>query len=144
MLPGGVFPKPEGEELDAYLEWDDWKVLGCLHAGEGGEHGGRLARREHYREVHSTNESASREEIDKLRRIKERLGNLVADEYTAKKSWYKIESDIQVLEKSMLGAPLSKYSSVVKNLARINQIRLYAKPEDVAEAKKIVEEVNEE
>jgi hypothetical protein len=140
--PWGVFPKPEGQELDAYLEWDDWKVLGCLHAGEGGKHGDRLARRDHYREVYSTNESASRGEIGTLRSIKERLGNLVADEYTAEKSWYKIESDIQVLAKSGRGAPLSKYSPVVKNLAKINQIRLYAKPEDVSKAKTIVEEVN--
>lgn len=116
--------------------------MGCLHAGEGGKHGDRLARRDHYREVYSTNESASRGEIGTLRSIKERLGNLVADEYTAEKSWYKIESDIQVLAKSGRGAPLSKYSPVVKNLAKINQIRLYAKPEDVSKAKTIVEEVN--
>lgn len=30
MLPGGCFPKPADHELDEYLAWDDWRVLGCL------------------------------------------------------------------------------------------------------------------
>ena len=35
MLPNGCFPKPSDEELDNYLEWNDWRVLGLLARGKG-------------------------------------------------------------------------------------------------------------
>src|SRR5229473_4336611 len=52
LLPGGLFPKPEGNELKEDLAWDDWRILGELSDGKGGEHAERLARRNHYREVY--------------------------------------------------------------------------------------------
>jgi HD superfamily phosphohydrolase len=30
LLPNGVFPSPDPRNLDDYLAWDDWKVLGML------------------------------------------------------------------------------------------------------------------
>jgi uncharacterized protein len=69
LLPGGVFPKPEGRELNEYLPWDDWRVLGLLTEGQGGEHGRRLATREHYRRIYATPEVCSEEETEKLNRI---------------------------------------------------------------------------
>ena len=56
LLPGGLFPRPVGDELKEFLAWDDWRVLGALGRGEGGEHGLRLANREHYREIYHTPE----------------------------------------------------------------------------------------
>ena len=52
MMPGGYFPPPQRDQpgrpgLDAYLKWDDWRVLGLLAEGHGGEHGQRLATRDH-------------------------------------------------------------------------------------------------
>ncbi len=43
ILPDSQFPRPTGPDLDRYLEWDDWKVLGLLADGRGGEHGQRIA-----------------------------------------------------------------------------------------------------
>ena len=45
LLPGGSFPKPTDKELENYLQWDDWQVLGLLADGKGGEGGRRLADR---------------------------------------------------------------------------------------------------
>ena len=146
LLPDGVFPPPTGNGINQYLEWDDWKVLGHLHSGGGGEHGRRLAHRDHFREIYSTPEIASQAEMERLAAVKKKLGQRVAAEESAAKSWYKTgDPDIQVISgryKSR-AEPLSRYSSVVKNLAKNNQVRLYAKPEDAGSARKIAEGVGE-
>src|SRR5260370_36864746 len=54
LLPGHSFPRPVGAELAEFLMWDDWRVLGALAQGGGGDHGQRLARRDHFREVYHT------------------------------------------------------------------------------------------
>lgn len=133
LLPDGVFPTPEVDSLEDYLAWDDWRVLGLLASGKGGEHGMRLAQRRHYRQVFSTLEIATRAEIAKLDAIRRELGSLISAEAPASKSWYKTgDPDIQVVREDSGGgvAPLSLYSNVVKNLSKNNQIRLYSKPED--------------
>jgi HD superfamily phosphohydrolase len=89
LLPGGHFPKPSAEELPEFLAWDDWRVLGLLAAGEGGEHGRRLANRDHYRLAYKTSEVQTERDPEKLVRIRAVLGHLVAAEERAAKSWYK-------------------------------------------------------
>ena len=42
MLPNGIFSPPKGSGLVDYLQWDDWRVLGKLAEGNGGEHGVRI------------------------------------------------------------------------------------------------------
>ena len=147
LLPNGQFPEPVGEGLDRYLEWDDWKVLGLLSAGKGGEHGRRLAERDHYREVYHTPEVANQEEIEKLKQVRETLGSMVAAEEFAEKSWYKTGgSDIPVLLSvgNQRAAMLSDYSPVVKNLATTNQVKLFAEPHHAGEARKIVDRMLED
>lgn len=142
ILPNGVFPKPSGEDLDAYLPWDDWKVLGCLSAGGGGEDGRRLACRNHFRRIYATPEVCSDEELEKLARVKESLGNLLVAEEHAGKSWYKTgKSDIPVVSDARERAvsPLSRYSSVIASIKSNNQVLLYARPEDVSAARGAVE-----
>ena len=46
ILPNQMFPAPTLEGIDEYLRWDDWRVLGQLSEGKGGEHGNRLRKRE--------------------------------------------------------------------------------------------------
>jgi hypothetical protein len=142
MLPGGLFPKPRGADLDKYLPWDDWRVLGHLADGGGGEHGARLASRNHYRRVYATPEVCSDDEIEKLNRVKEHLGPLLAAEEHAGKSWYKTgKTDIPVISdvRELTVSPLSNYSSVIANIKSNNQVLLYAKPEDVPAAHGTVE-----
>ena len=146
MLPGGSFPSPTHEDgsvneksIADYLEWDDWRVLGLLNQGKGGEHGKRLATRNHYREIFHTVESPNEGERDECENVKEALGNLVVHEAVAGKKWYKLEeSDVPVQNTSRSEPnmkPLSSYSTLVKNLKPIAQRRLYVEKKKVEDAK---------
>jgi HD superfamily phosphohydrolase len=137
LLPGKLFPKPIGAQLDKYLAWDDWRVLGLLAKGRGGEHGERLATRDHYREIIYTSETPTPDELDRLQNWRDALAELLAAELSAEKSWYKAgPTDVQVLTEgpNPQVKPLSTYSSVVRSMEPIRQVRLYARPESRTEA----------
>ena len=128
--------------MPAYLQWDDWRVLGSLANGGGGEHGHRLANRQHYRRVYETPEVCTDEETKKLNRVKENMSSLLAAEEHAGKSWYKTgKTDIPVVSdtRERTVSPLSSYSSVIASIKSNNQVLLYAKPEDVPAARTAVE-----
>jgi len=139
MLPNGSFPPPTEQRIDEYLGWDDWKVLGALAAGEGGEHGERLASRNHFREVFHTREVPAQEDLEEYEQLRESLGELVAAEESAEKSWYKTgKPDIPVAgsAKPRTIQPLSKFSSVVKNMEANRQRLVFTRPECLEEARK--------
>jgi HD superfamily phosphohydrolase len=132
LISGGHFAPPAAEALDEYLAWDDWRVLGLLASGGGGEHGRRLASRDHFREIARTPESPSPDDLARLDEWRTALGDLLAAEIPAEKSWYKMGSaDVQVLAEAPTSEakPLSTYSSVVRSMQPIEQVRLYARPE---------------
>jgi HD superfamily phosphohydrolase len=140
MLPGGVFPKPERSDLKEYLRWDDWRVLGLLWQGEGGEHGERLARRSHYREVYHTPEAPNRRDLAELERVRRKLASLVSAEENAEKSWYKLgQEDVPVMSARRKVKTLSRYSSFVASMKPIRKVMLYVRPEDVAAARQKLE-----
>ena len=137
MLPGGQFPGMDEQGLTEYLAWDDWRVLGLLASGAGGEHGRRLASRDHYREIAHSSETPSPDELARLGEQRRLLGDLLAAEVPAAKSWYKVgPTDVLILAKPSEREvkPLSLYSSVVRNIQPIRQVRLYARPEHRNEA----------
>ncbi|MEO8659504.1 MAG: HD domain-containing protein [Bryobacteraceae bacterium] len=135
LLPGGQFPSPG--DLNNYMAWEDWRVLGLLSNGGGGEHGRRLCDRDHYRLVYQTSEVQSEKDREKLQAAREALGDLLAGEVPAAKSWYKTGvTDIAVIEEqSRRTRPLSEFSKVVKSLGANNQVLLYSRPEDRREAR---------
>ena len=137
ILPNSLFPNPINE-LDAYLDWDDWKVVGALKDGKGGEHGKRLADRNHYREVYHTPETPGREDVERFEEVKAALGDLVVAEVPATKSWYKAgSSDIPVVSEAEDGriVPLSLHSSIIGSLKSNAQILLYSRPENAETAR---------
>jgi len=139
LLPNGIFPKPA--ELDEYLNWDDWRVLGMIAAGGGGEHGRRLATRSHFRKIYHTPEVTTRPDLKKLDRVRKAIGPMLAAEESAVKSWYKTDkTDIPVLGQARKLAPLSSHSPVLASLKKNNQTLLYAKPEDAENARQRAEE----
>lgn len=128
ILPGGLFPKPEGAGLKEFLKWDDWKVVGLIGRGKAGEHGRRIIERNHYREIYHTHEVCTDKDLRELRKMKAKLGNLVVAEETAKKSWYKTgNTDIPVISRvtSPQVQPLSKYSKAIEGMKENNQVLLY-------------------
>ena len=143
MLPGGVLPSPEEGEIDGYLEWDDWRVVGLLAGNQGGDHGRRLRERDHYRQIWESPESPLTEAQDRLDEVRAALGDLVAAEAPSEKSWYKTgDPEIQV---ATVGSdelkPLSDYSPVIKQLkeAPHRQVRMYSLPEKANEARRVLQ-----
>ncbi len=144
ILPKGKFPPPTGEQLEEFLKWDDWKVLGALANGEGGEHGKRLCARNHYRLVYKSPEVLGPQGGVFVNKLRKELGGLLAEEFEAAKSWYKAElADISIVNDLNPEdvRPLSSYSNIVKKMVPNNQIMFYAKRENVDEAKLKIKEV---
>jgi uncharacterized protein len=138
ILPGGTLPRPDEAGIEEFLKWDDWKVLGLLSNGAGGEHGRRLRERDHFRSVYHTTETPSLEELEELENVRKELGGLVIAEGNGAASWYKTgKLDIPVLSdvRNRITEPLSKRSKVVAAMSPNNQVLLYVRPEDVPEAK---------
>jgi hypothetical protein len=128
ILPGGIFPNPESA-LDAYLDWDDWKVLGELKDRRGGEHGRRLCDRNHYREIYHTPEAPEREDMARLQEIKDALGPLIVAEVSAEKSWYKAgPSDILIVSEAE-GQIWALYEAVLFPILLASVIRFSSRRE---------------
>ena len=139
LLPNGLFPK--STELGDYLKWDDWRVLGLLSEGKGGQNGTRLTTRNQFRNIYSTPEVARLSDMSELESVKTKLGALIVAEESASKSWYKTGTpDIRVVSESKSPLPLSKYSTVLANLKANNQVLLYVSPENLNEAKQKLQE----
>jgi HD superfamily phosphohydrolase len=145
------FPPPTSvENLHRYLKWDDWKVLGRLAEGGGGEHGEIIRNRNHYRWVHQTPEAPSTSDMELANSIIDSLADQIKLTDTADKSWYKFskEEEIHIINdidsRHEKAKPLSKMSSVVKGLPTIRQIRLYSTKEEKEEVRKRIEDLRQE
>jgi len=146
MLPGGRFPRPVGDELKAFLAWDDWRVLGALGRGEGGDHGRRLASRDHYREVYHTPEAPRPMDLRRLEQVRQALGDLLMAEEIADRSWYKVgKPDIPVITNNPIPEviPLSRLSSAISGLAPVEKVMLFCRKEDFEEARRRLSSVSQ-
>jgi uncharacterized protein len=141
VLPEGHFPKPVGTDLDEFLKWDDWRVLGRLADGGGGEHGRRLCERNHFREIYHTPETPKQKDLTRFEKICDDLGEKLRVVVPAEKSWYKVdETDIPIQSDNPGNqiVPLSKLSSTIAGMKPIRKRMAYSSPEDQEEAKRIV------
>lgn len=141
----GKFPPPTAKDsLKEYLEWDDWRVLGLVQAGHGGEHGRILKERKHHRCVYQTNEVPTVNDIIELENVTEKLGDLVCFIDHAENSWYKFgKEDITIFEnitneKKPDTVLLSNLSSVVRGLNAVKQKRVYVPLDRKKEARGIL------
>jgi uncharacterized protein len=128
-----VFPSPDClENVNLYLRWNDWSVLGMIDAGEGGEHGEIIRKRNHYRAVYETREVTQDKDIIFFNKLCEVIGPELAFIDLSKKSWYDPHNeDIMILKDDASGdkaTPLSQLSSVVHGLSTVNQYRIYVDP----------------
>lgn len=138
ILPGGRLPPPDDEHIEAYLGWDDWKVLGALAERRGGEHADRLRKRLYFKQVWATPELASAEDKLLFDRVQEQLKDLEPVRKGAPTYWYKLGYD----EEIMIGSendpsrpvPLSKCSNIVGGLQASERLRLFVDRDYVAEA----------
>ncbi len=136
-------PPTTKENVEEYLKWDDWRVLGMISDGRAGEHGRIIIDRKHHRAVVETPETPSPEDLDFIEEIREALGDRVSFVDCASNSWYKFESaDVPLLLRPGQAdeqlATLSRRSPVVSGLKAVERTRIYVPPERREESRKIV------
>lgn len=134
----GHFPPPTGDEsLRAYLGWSDWRVLGLLEAGAGGDHGRILRTRGHHRLVYETPDIVDATEIERLERAQALLGDRLAFVGKGESSWYKLEGEILIAADGPGGTrlvPLSELSAALRGLKALNKRLVYVPAEKRDEA----------
>lgn len=131
----GVLPSPK--KINDFLELDDYN-LWCRVKEDENEWFKRIKNRNHLRLLDRTDYSNNEEKLKKLEKeLENKKIEYWEDDLT--KSWYKpnIDEEIMIIDKEGNPTPLSKKSKVVRNLEEFDEIRLYVKPEDRDEAKKI-------
>jgi HD superfamily phosphohydrolase len=147
LLPGGKFPSLEADGLAQYLKWDDWRVLGDLAALKGGEHGNRLATRNHFREAYHTPEMPTENDLRKFDQIRKNLGEMAREIGNAGKSWYKLENDQDIPIKSGNPGgeirPLSEHSAAVRGLKPTGRKMIYCREEEKQEAEAVIKAMEE-
>ncbi len=132
---GGCLPPPDSPQgVSAYLDWDDWRVLGALAHDRGGEHGARLKQRDHYRLLCATGEVPTLSELTDFEALQRHLAaaGIEAIRRDAEKNWYKFEKPgDEILVRRTTGSRdgraerLSQCSPVVGKLQAVRQSRLY-------------------
>jgi len=162
-----LFPPPTTKKnIEAFLGWDDWTVLGRIKEGAGGEHGRILLERRHHRCIFETPEVPQPDDIERMKKVQEALEsqmnvffvrklsghNPLYDQAAycfldeAESSWYKFEKeDVRIYWKEEQGeklAPLSSLSNVVRELKPVNQLRIYVPYHKREEAVKIIKNLN--
>lgn len=132
---GWRFPPPTTNgNLESYLAWTDWRVLGLLEEGGGGDHGEIIRRRDHYRVIYETQEFATEDDENLVTRLRTALQGIDSHIDSAKTSPYKKHASDEI--SVALGheedfkkktVPLSAKSRIVRELqkAPTTQVRLY-------------------
>lgn len=146
----GVFPAPTSKEnVEEYLKWDDWKVLGLISASEAGENGEIMMERKHHRAIFETPEIPSTEDQEFFKEVQEALSANIGFIDRASSSWYKFEgADIPLLlqpsHKDEQLTTLSTRSSVVKGLKAVERTRIYVPIDKKRESREIVAQKRKE
>ncbi|MDG4601997.1 MAG: HD domain-containing protein [Defluviicoccus sp.] len=140
ILPDGTFPSPD--TIEDFTKWDDWRVLGELARGEGGEDGRCLADRNFYRLVWEGDEQMSDQATDEAARMENALiaGGISPVKRDARGSWYKLKNRDLLIRHPVSGRVrvLSQVSQLVRNMKDSNQIRLYVGLKDRENAKRLI------
>ena len=137
------FPMPN-TGITEYLTWDDWKVLGNVAKDAAGPHGDAIRRRNPYRSVWNTSETATETDIQIFDEIVEELGDLVGFTSDASKSWYSLgDQDLSIVPDHCTSPqhskPLSSFSTIVRNMSPVSQRRIYVKIWDRLKAEQKIE-----
>lgn len=145
-----AFPPPTSKNnVEEYLKWDDWRVLGLISEGKAGEHGRILLERKHHRSVFQTPEVPSHEDLVFAQDIQELLGDRISFIDRASNSWYKFEAaDVPLLlrpgQSDEQLTTLSTRSSVVSGLKAVARTRIYVPMDKKDEARNLVAEKRKE
>jgi HD superfamily phosphohydrolase len=141
-LDGGKLPGIES--IDSFLRLDDYVMWNQFLHHRDDRDSMSIINRNHIREIYSTPEAPSQEDESELQEKKSRLDNAGISYYEDKSEglWYKLadgrngDKEIMIIMgEDRVARPLSKFSSIVKNMGEVKQIRIYVRPEDRVMAK---------
>jgi len=135
-------PLGSKDQLQKYVDWTDWRVLGSLQNGEGGAHGEILRARNHYRRAFETIEVPDQPAEADFAAVKALLDRMVTLEDTAEKAWYDLAGE-EILIREEDGKtlkPLSVHVPAIKGLLASKKKRLYVAARDKLKAKELVDE----
>jgi HD superfamily phosphohydrolase len=128
LLQAQQFPPADSATaITEFLRWDDWKVLGEISAGKGGNHATNLIQRHHFVRVYETPEVPNEADLEIFENVKSALGSKIQFTDKATNSWYKIsDRDVRIRYRDSDSSDvLSRHSEIVRNMRAINQFRLY-------------------
>ena len=128
-LKDAVYPRPN--EIEAYLEFDDWTIYSALKNGFGGEHGHIILGRNHYKCLMETQAIPTESEEYELEELRIKYGENGYLDDKLSTSWYKSDLGKDILiSGARLLQPLSVKSNIVKSMiAESRQKRFYIKRE---------------
>ena len=144
-LDGGKLPGIKS--IDSFLKLDDYTMWNQLQHQRDDPDSISIINRNHIREIYSTSESPSQEDESELQEKKSLLDSAEICFYEDKSErlWYKLadgrngDKEIMVIMgEDRAARPLSNFSSIVKNMGEVKQIRIYVKPEDRMKAKEVL------
>jgi HD superfamily phosphohydrolase len=138
---------PGTESIEEFLSLDDYAMWDRFLHRKGDPDCLSIINRNHIREVYYTPEVPSQEDEVKLKEKKSRLEEvgLWFHEDKSERLWYKLgdskngDKEIMIISSEEKSArPLSHFSSIVKNMGEVKQIRIYVKQEDRIRAKEVL------
>ncbi len=129
---------PGTESIEEFLSLDDYAMWDRFMHQKSDPDCLSIINRNHIREVYSTPEVPHQVDEAELREKKSRLerAGFWFYEDKSERLWYKLgdskngDKEIMIISGEEKSArPLSYYSSIVKNMGEVKQIRIYVKPE---------------
>lgn len=130
---------PTQKEIDRFLELDDIVIWSMFKDNCENHNCKSILNRNHVREIHSTPETPIDSDEKNKEDVKGKLDGQGIWYYEDKAEglWYRLNIDekenkeIMIISNGIRKArPLSQFSTIVRNMGEIKQIRIYVKPED--------------
>lgn len=145
VLDGGKYPDSSSSSIESFMELDDYAMWDRFRSlSRDDPHCSAIMKRDHVREVYSTAEVPSLEDEAELQAKKLLLQKAGVEFYEdrSEKLWYELnyskngDKEVMVIApgSGRSARPLSYYSSIVKNIGDVKQIRIYVWPQDRARA----------
>ena len=142
VLSEGKLPPPEDSK--GFMELDDNTLWRSFKEDNTDFNCSSILSRDHIREIYYTAETPTEDEEKEVEKKIEKLNKKGIWYYEDKAEglWYKLNVDgkenkeIMIIDRNGKASPLSKVSSIVKNMREVKQIRIYVKLED----RKVAEE----
>lgn len=148
VLNDGKLPSPDN--INEFIGFDDFTVWELFKNNSENYNCKSILDRKHNKVVYYTPETPDESDEKEIEEKKKKLddNNIWYYEDRAERLWYKLNGDNEEDKQVMIiksgdkkARPLSNYSSIVSNMGRIKQMKIYVKKEDRLKAKEVLNNV---